>query len=195
MAAASRPEQPVLKTRRLLLRPFTTGDGPEVRRLAGDRAIADNTLNIPHPYEEGMAEDWIATHRDDYRRGTGVVFALTLRSDGSLVGAISLMDISAGHRAELGYWIGRPFWGRGYCTEAARAVLDYAFGELGLERVHASYFQGNESSGRVMRKLGMSYEGCRRRHVRKGRRLIDLELYGILREDWTRGTVSGTASA
>ncbi len=93
--------------------------------------------------------------------------------------------MTAGHRAELGYWIGEPFWNHGYCTEAARAFLDYAFGAVGLVRVHASHFSRNPASGRVMRKIGMKYEGCRRCHAKKWDKLEDLDLYGILKEEWS----------
>ena len=84
----------------------------------------------------------------------------------------------------MGYWVGKPFWGRGYCTEAGRAVLEYAFRQLGLLRVHACFFARNPASGKVMKKLGMQPEGCRRGHVMKWGKLEDLELAGILKEDW-----------
>lgn len=81
-----------------------------------------------------------------------------------------------------GYW-GKPYWNQGYCSEAGKAVLQYAFAELGLLRIHASHIGRNPASGRVMRKLGMQHEGSRRQHVRKGDECEDLEVYGILRND------------
>lgn len=174
---------PTLVTERLVLRPFAPDDAREVQRLAGDRAIADTTLHIPHPYLDGMAEQWIATHQDTFDKGQGVTFAITKRSDGTLVGAISLMAMAKGHQAELGYWIGVPYWRQGYCTEAGRAVLEYAFTELGLVRVHACHLSRNPASGRVMRKLGMRHEGCRRGHAMKWARTEDVELNGILKSD------------
>jgi RimJ/RimL family protein N-acetyltransferase len=144
----------------------------------------DTTLNIPHPYKDGAAEEWIATHQAIFDDGKGVHFAITLRSDGALVGAISLRGLVAGHQAELGYWIGLPYWNRGYCAEAARAVLAYAFSDLGLIRVHSCYLKPNQASGRVMQKIGMTHEGCRRQHVLKWDKTEDLELYGTLRDEW-----------
>lgn len=184
LEAKNTPFSPTLSTPRLILRPFVLTDAPEVRRLAGDRAIAATTLLIPHPYEEGMAEEWIATHAATFESGTGVTFAITSKADGTLIGAISLMDITAGHQAEIGYWIGVPYWGQGYCTEAARAVIEYAFNTLGLVRIHAHHFSRNPASGQIMRKLGMKYEGCRRHHVLKWGQLEDIEMYGILRQEW-----------
>ena len=175
---------PILETGRLRLRPFGPGDAAEVRQLAGDRLIADTTLNIPHPYEDGMAQTWISSHQSNFDEGWGVTFAVTRRTDGSLIGAISLMRMEAGHQAELGYWIGHPHWNQGFCTEAAAAVLRYAFTELGVARVHSSHLARNPASGRVMKKLGMRHEGLRRHHARKWDKLEDLEVYGILKGEW-----------
>ena len=175
---------PILETERLILRPFALADADDVQRLVGDRAIAATTLSIPHPYEDGMAEAWIAGRQAMIERDESTPFAIERKSDGALIGSINLMDIQAGHQAEFGYWIGVPYWNRGYCTEAGQAMLDFAFNELGLVRVHARHLSRNPSSGRVMQKLGMSHEGTRRRHVRKWDVLEDVEMYGILVDDW-----------
>ena len=175
---------PTLETERLVLRPFCQGDAAEVSRFAGDRSVAATTSNIPHPYDEGMACEWIAEHQLMFEKDGGVVFAITLKADGSLVGAVGLSSMAKAHQAELGYWIGKPYWGLGYCTEAAREVLEYAFGVLRLSRVHAGHFARNPASGRVMQKIGMRREGCRRHHIKKWGQLEDLEIYGILDEEW-----------
>ncbi len=111
-------EIPSLQTDRLILRPFSPKDAPVVQRLAGDSAVADTTLNIPHPYEDGMAEGWIGTHQAVFEASDGVTFAITEGVSGELVGAISLRTTNHFNRAEMGYWIGKPYWGNGYCTEA-----------------------------------------------------------------------------
>ena len=177
-------EIPRIETERLILRPFVESDAVEVMRLAGDRSIADTTSHVPHPYKEGMAEDWISKHQGVFDKNEGVALAITRKPDGTLVGAISLMGMVKDHQAELGYWIGKTYWSHGYCTEAARAVLRYAFSDLALMRVHASHFSRNPASGRVMLKIGMRHEGCRRQHVKKWDRLEDLEVFGILRKEW-----------
>lgn len=180
--------RPTLQTARLTLRPFILADAGEVQRLAGADEIASTTLNIPHPYEDGMAEQWIATHPEAFEEGRMVTFAMERRSDGALVGAIGLHDISEHHsRAEMGYWVGLPYWGQGYCTEAARAVLDYAFNTMHLNRVYATHLARNPASGRVMQKIGMHYEGRLRQHVRKGEQFEDRDQYGILRRDFMQG--------
>jgi len=177
-------EQPTLSTTRLILRPFNLEDAPVVQRLAGAREVADTTLNIPHPYREVVAEAWILTHKQLFRVCVLATFALVLAASDELIGAIGLRIESMHSRAELGYWIGVSHWGKGYCTEAARAVLAYGFNVLGLMRVHASHLTRNPASGRVMQKLGMRHEGKLRKHVRKSDVLEDLEIYAILRHEF-----------
>lgn len=183
---ASLPPQPVLRTPRLRLRPFLPDDAPAVQRLAGDLAVAHTTLNIPHPYEDGMAEAWITMVAEDFTVGRQVVFAVTGEATAELLGAIGLVLRLEHARAELGYWIGHPFWGQGYATEAVREVLRYGFVTLGLHRIHASHFARNPASGRVMLKAGMRQEGVARAHVRRFDRFEDLVQYGMLREEFER---------
>jgi RimJ/RimL family protein N-acetyltransferase len=173
---------PELQTERLYLRPFALADAAEVQRLAGEWVVAFTTTNIPHPYEDGMAEAWIGTHRSLFAQGRGLTLAVERREDGRLVGAIGLTDIVQQHdRAEMGYWIGHPYWGNGYATEAARAILDYGFTELKLNRIFARHLVRNPASGRVMEKIGMTYEGCLRQHVKKWGVYEDVAFYGVLR--------------
>jgi RimJ/RimL family protein N-acetyltransferase len=154
-----------------------------VARLAGDRLIAEPTLNIPHPYPPGAAEAWIGTHAAEWRQGSALNLAIERRDDGALVGAIGLGIVPEHARAEIGYWIGVPYWGNGYATEAARRLIAYAFDELGLNRLYAYHFTGNPASGRVMEKAGMRLEGELRQHQRKGGVFRDSRLWAILRSD------------
>ena len=150
------PEQPTLETPRLILRPFALSDAPDIQRLAGAREVASTTLNIPHPYEDGVAKAWIATHQERFDAGEEVTWAVTLREGGALVGGIGLRLEPAHERAEMGYWIAVPCWNRGYCTEAARAVLRYGFEERGVHRIGATHLARNPASGRVMHAMGTS---------------------------------------
>jgi ribosomal-protein-alanine N-acetyltransferase len=183
-----------LHTPRLILRPFERADARDVQRLAGDQAIADTTLNIPHPYEDGMAEEWIATHQPQFEAGEAAIFAIVLRATGELVGAIGLAVSRRFDRAELGYWIGRPYWNQGYCTEAGRAALWYGFTELELNRIHAYHLSRNPASGRVMEKLGMAREGLLRQHVKKWGKYEDIVEYGLVREDWMKSSEQPAAA-
>jgi len=177
--------QPTLKTPRLVLRPFNADDAPEVQRLAGAPEIAATTLHIPHPYPDGMAEIWIGQHPEMFENGEGVVFAIVHRRDAALVGCVGLACDEENQNAELGYWIGLPYWNRGYATEAARMMLAFGFAYFGLHRIKSSYFGSNPASGRVMEKIGMRYEGRRREQLfKEGRGFEDVVEYGILSTDF-----------
>jgi RimJ/RimL family protein N-acetyltransferase len=178
-------QQPTLETDRLVLRPFARTDAPAVQALAGVRAIADTTLHIPHPYPEGAAAVWIATHEAAWAAGTGVTYAMTERAGHALVGAIGLVIVPDHACAELGYWVGVSSWNRGYCTEAARALLELGFGALALHRIQSRHLTRNPASGRVMQKIGMRLEGTLRDAVRKWDRFEDLDVYAILAPDWS----------
>lgn len=181
---------PVLETARLVLRPFASSDAGEVRRLAGEREVAATTGVIPHPYPEGAAEQWIASHADEFVQGRRVTLAIT-RSAGELLGAVSLLNVSATHRrAELGYWVGKPYWSNGYGTEAVRAMVGFGFGTLGLHRVEGRCFRRNRRSARVLEKAGMAAEGCLREWIFKWGRFEDMLLFGLLAVDWS-GPESG----
>ena len=178
--------QPFLTTARLVLRPFALTDAGDVQRLAGDRSVADTTLNIPHPYLDNMAEQWIATHGAGFEAGTLANFAITLQRSGTLVGAVGLVIERSADRAELGYWIGAASRNVGYCTEAVHTTIDYGFLELKLNKICANHFKRNPASGRVLQKLGMSLEGERAQHVKKWDRYEDIVLYGLVRSAWSR---------
>ena len=175
---------PRLTTDRLILRGFEQGDAPLIQILAGNYEIAKMTLNIPHPYEKGMAESWINTHQTDYDAGGGVIFAITKGSNQELMGAIGLVINQRFNRAELGYWIGKPHWGRGYATEAASELLRYGFQDLKLNKIHATHMTRNPASGRVMQKIGMESEGLLKQHALKWDQFVDMAAYGILAETW-----------
>jgi ribosomal-protein-alanine N-acetyltransferase len=180
-------KQPILEAVRLILRPFASTDAPDVQRLAGAPEVAGTTLNLPHPYAVSDAEQWIEGQPARFASGSSVAYAITRRTDGVLLGAISLMEISARHRrAELGYWLGVPFWNQGYITEAARALVDYGFTELNLHKITAAHFTRNPASGRVMQKIGMAYEGMQRQHVCKDGVFEGEVVYGLLADEWQR---------
>ena len=171
-----------LYTKRLILRPFVESDAEDVVRLAGAREIAATTLRIPHPYSLADAEQFIAGCSKNSDEGSAAVFAITDQG-GELRGACGL-ELNPVHRhAEIGYWIGLPYWGRGFATEAAAIVLDYGFAHLNLHRIFAAHFIGNPASGRVLQKIGMTYEGRLRGHYFKWGKFFDAESYGILTTD------------
>ena len=175
---------PALRSNRLVLGRFLPEDAPDLQRLAGDRAIADTTLSIPHPYTLDHALAWIGTQRREAVRRRSTNFAVRLPSGGPLIGSVGLRDIDPEHlQAELGFWIGREWWGQGYATEAAREVVRFGFEELGLNRIYAHHMARNPAAGQVLRRIGMQQEGRLRERVRKWGVYEDVVMYAILRAD------------
>lgn len=189
-----------LESNRLILRPFDLEDVKRVQELAGDRKISDTAIAVPYPYEDGMAEDWISTHANLREEGEEWIFAITLQevlgSDfepsgetrsskaSSLIGAITLRLNAAHRHAELGYWIGVPYWGQGFASEAAQRLLEFGFDELELHRVHAHYLTRNLASGRVLAKLGMRREGTIREYFLTRNGFEDVNLMGVTRDQF-----------
>lgn len=149
-----------LSTQRLILRPVARSEIDLIAALAGDPRVAEMTLSIPHPLTAADVAGWI----DSLERKGERVFAICRRGDEEsagpmLIGVIGLAVPSDGTAAEVGYWLGTPYWGRGYMTEALRRVLRYAFGDLKLTTVAAEVFVENARSVGVLVKSGFDIEG------------------------------------
>lgn len=164
-----------------MLRAFTLDDAPAVQTLCSEKEIAATTLSIPHPYPPDGASEWIAQRLDPEHEGNGVSYAVIEHAGGELVGSVGLWIKPEHKRAELGYWIGKPYWGRGYASEAAQTLVCYGFEQLELNRIFAHHMKKNPQSGRVMQKIGMAPEGELPEHVFKWDAFEDLVLYGITR--------------
>ncbi|SDD17331.1 Protein N-acetyltransferase, RimJ/RimL family [Paenibacillus sp. UNCCL117] len=173
------------ETNRLTLRPFELTDAKMVQLLAGSEEVASTTLSIPYPYPDGVAEKWIEAVRQSIEKGENYAFAIVKKEDGALIGNMS-MGVSLKHkRAELAYWIGKPFWGQGYATEAAKRIVQFGFEDLGLNRIQAAAMTRNPASYKVMIKIGMKYEGTFPQHVLKQENFEDLVYYGMMKSDYT----------
>jgi len=120
---------PTLETERLILSPFSVSDAQRVKELAGDHRIYETTLNVPHPSEDGMAEQWIASHQTNFLSDKGLVLAIEKKEKEGIIGTVGLNADPKHKKAELVYWIGHPFWNEGYCTEEAEALLKYGLEE------------------------------------------------------------------
>ena len=178
-----------LQTARLTLRPYEISDISALVPIIGSREVAATTLRIPHPYTEAYAREFIAGAQEDLESGKSVRLAIIVSENGLLCGGIGLQINKDHHHAELGYWIGLPYWRNGYATEAARAVVQYGFETLGLNRIYASHSTNNPASGNVLRKLGMRHEGTQRQHIMKWGEFLDLDLYAILKSDYESAPV------
>jgi [ribosomal protein S5]-alanine N-acetyltransferase len=174
---------PTLETERLRIRPYSDSDIAELLPLIGAREVAATTLRIAYPYTEQDARDFLRLAREPDK----LWLAITLRPEGRQIGGIGFRIETQHRHAELGYWLGAPYWGHGYATEAAQEMLRYGFEELALHRIFATHFKHNPASGRILKKIGMRYEGCQREHLLKWGDFVDSEMYGILRREWERG--------
>jgi RimJ/RimL family protein N-acetyltransferase len=161
-----------------VLRPFEPRDADVVQREVSRVEIA-RSMRVPHPYPEGGAAEWIAITAKPGRD-----FAIELRETGELVGSIAIHPDEQHRRGGIGYWIAAAHRRRGYVTEAVRAIIDYGFGELGLNRVHAECHGDNPASARVLEKAGMTHEGTLRQHSFRLGRFADKLQFGILRSEW-----------
>jgi ribosomal-protein-alanine N-acetyltransferase len=180
--------QPTIVTERLILRPYRMEDVAELQRLIGERDVVATLTDVPYPYEDGMAEEWIKGRQESFEQGKSVDLAITHRQDGFLTGGSSLMNINQqSERAEIAYWLGKPYWRKGYGTEAAKAIVKYGFETLGLNRINGRHFGNNPASGRILKKIGMKHEGRQRQAFKKWGKFEDFELYGILRSEYEKG--------
>ena len=174
---------PTLVTERLKLRQFVQSDKPRLREIANSREIAEGTF-LPYPYEEEFAEDFIESQFRDYKNGKLVNFAVVIKDSDLLIGSMGISVDSKLNQGEIGFWIGVDYWGRGYCTEAAKKVLDYGFSVRKLDKIYAFHFRGNDASGRVLQKIGMEYEGVKKNEYWHMGELKDTLHYGISITDY-----------
>lgn len=167
MAAAEPIPVPDLATDRLRLRAPALDDVADIARLANDFAVARWLTRLPHPYGEADARFYLTEVRKTDR-----AWAITAKAGGALMGVIGLAPHGDADAFELGYWLGRAFWGKGFASEAGRAVLDHAARAHPARRIVAGHFAENAASARVLAKLGFVETG---RGMRYGR-AIDASL-------------------
>ncbi|MGH7161818.1 MAG: GNAT family N-acetyltransferase, partial [Acetobacteraceae bacterium] len=145
-----------LTTERLTLRPFRAGDADEMHRLVNDWSVVRGLARLPYPYPRALANEWIASTGADLAAGRAFHLAIT-GLDGEreiLVGAVGLRVEAGGQAADLGYWVGRPYWGHGVATEAAGRLSRWALANLPLERLTATAATDNAASAAVLQRIG-----------------------------------------
>lgn len=174
-----------LRTERLTLRPFRLRDAVRFVALAGDFEVARMTSDIPHPLHLWQSYRWLAPAKAEVR------YAVVL--DDAVIGGVGYFSIGPG-AGELGFWLGQPYWGEGYGTEAARAVVDYAFGPGGLHTLTSANFVDNPASARILTKLGFTSTGIQRAPCRARGGSVDANTW-VLYRPGMQATVAGSADA
>lgn len=175
---------PELSTNRLRLRKVAVADIPSLIKYAGNKAISANLLNVPHPYTEEDAVFWMNFVLQGFKSGERFVFAITLKESGEFIGAIGLHPNGRHDTAELGYWLGEPFWGQGLMTEAVTAVLRFGFEERKLNKIYATHFATNPASGKVMAANGMIKEGELAEQYKVDDAYQSVSCYRLLKREW-----------
>jgi RimJ/RimL family protein N-acetyltransferase len=170
---------------RIILRPLKISDAKDIYTNIQDRKIAENTLRIPWPYRLKDAINFIKNSQKSLKKRKGFIFGIELKEKKEVVGVISLENVDFEHRhAEVGYWLGKKYRGKGIMTEAGKLVLNFAFEKLKLHRVDAGVFSDNLISQKVLKKLGFKKEGVRRHWRLKFGRWKDDVLYSILENEY-----------
>lgn len=159
---------PEIDTDRLRLRKLSYKDIPTIIEYAGNKNVADNTLNIPHPYTEEDALFWLHSAHLGFVNKTQFTFAIRTRVNDEFIGGIGLKINPKFDRGVLGYWIAEPFWNSGFATEAVGGILTFGFKDIGLHKIYATHLVENPASGKVMIKNGMIKEGELKDHTKKG---------------------------
>ena len=162
---------------------FRSSDKPALVQHLNDRDIYDRTLRIPFPYTDATADEWLAlVAKITEQQGRPVQFAIR-SADDALIGGCGFDGFQVGksHRAEVGYWLAKPYWGRGIMTAVIQRVCRHAFEEFGLVKITAHVYSLNTASARVLEKCGFQEEGFLRSHFFKDGRFIDARLFGLLR--------------
>jgi len=171
---------PTIETKRLILRKCERKDIPAMYAVASNPNVTKYVMWNPHESIETTME-FVEGMLAQYADGTCHAWAICDRRTDAFMGLISLTSVKEKHRkCELGYWIGESYWGNGYMSEAAGALVDYLFHTLGMHRVSAGHLAENSASGRVMQKIGMRYEGVRREDVYLDGKYHDTVRYAII---------------
>lgn len=179
---------PTLATPRLVLRPFADADADPLFPLAANPNVTRFTLWEAHRTADDTLVFVGDYARSRYAEGVPEPLAVCLKDDPTPVGAVGVFWASQPNRTmELGYWLGEPFWGRGYTAEACRAVLDHAFATYAPTRIQARVIAGNDASARVLAKLGFREEGTLRSALVRRGKVEDVRMFARLKTEWEAG--------
>jgi [ribosomal protein S5]-alanine N-acetyltransferase len=172
-----------LETERLIIQPFVKENAPRISELANDKDLA-SILGLPHPYQLKDAEEWIAIQPEQIRKGTEYPLTITHREFGEVIGTITIRIDKSNNKGELGYWIGKEYWGNGFATEAVNKMIDFGFNHLHLNKIWASAISRNHASSIVLQKAGLQKEGVLRQNRLLHGKYEDVDVYGLLREEY-----------
>lgn len=175
-----------LESDRLLLRTFELKDSEAVAFLCNNIEIHNNTLTIPYPYSIQDAIDFISYQIDNFDPDRELNLTIIDKTTEELVGCVGIICSQIHKRCEIGYWIGKPYWNKNYATEAVKCFISYLFDVKDYNKVFSRHFDSNPASGKVMKKVGMKYEGTHREHYLKRGEFMDVVNYSILKSEYEK---------
>ena len=171
--------------RRIIIRKLSQRDAPDIYRNIRDKDIVKWTIIIPHPYYPEYAKRFIRLRTCNWKHKTSYAFGIVLKQSGEVIGIVDLSPVNwPDKNAELGAWLGKRYWGKGYMTEAVNLILKFGFRELKLHRIYARLFESNIGSQKVLEKTGFKAEGRLRHSQYKRHRWHNELVYGILRGEF-----------
>ena len=176
-----------IETERLIIRPFKKSDYKDVTECCNDYELAKSTMSIPIPFTNNDAKNFIESTLNTSKGDGSMELAIELKETKTVIGYIGLVGIySQSRHAEIGYWVGKKYWNRGFATEASKAMIDYGFKEFKLHSIIAKHFDNNPASGAVMKKCGMRYVGKLHEHEFRMGKYYTVMLYELLEKDFRK---------
>ncbi|MFD1606824.1 GNAT family N-acetyltransferase [Oceanobacillus luteolus] len=173
-----------LESKRIILLPFKEEDASRIRELANDKELAD-ILGLPHPYELKHAEGWIAVQSELIKEGSEFPLAIVSKELDEIIGTITIRVDKNNNKGELGYWIGKDYWGNGFATEAVHTIIQFGFTQLELNKIWAAALSRNTASILVLEKAGLQKEGTLKQDRLLHGKYEDVDVYGLLKLDYT----------
>ena len=173
-----------IETKRLILRPIKAGDEQQIYKFCSTEHIYKTLLTMPHPYTKQHAMDKVKSSLEHIKLGDKFPFAITLKDNDDLIGIIDLRPNYELKFAEIGYWLGYEYWGQGIMTEAARAVMKFAFDDLSMHKLIIKAYTTTPASARVAVKCGFKLEGCQKEIYYLRGEYMSNELYGITEQEY-----------
>ncbi len=171
---------PTLTTERLVLsQPIVSDLEDVVFQMNSTSEISENTLTLPFPYREENSHFWFQMAEYSFKNNEAFIFGIREKENLKFIGAVGLHLDVANNKAEVGYWLGKSFWNKGYVSEALQKVLKFGFEELNLNKIYASHFHHNPASGKVLEKNGFVFEAELKQEIFKNGKYLDLIRYSV----------------
>lgn len=171
----------IIKSKDFILRPFKKGDEKSLRENINNKKIYRNTLRIPYPYTSKNAQEWVVRNLKNQKKKNPEEINFVIDIDNEVAGAVSFDKIVKGHEAEIGYWLGEKYWGKGIMSKAVKLVTKFGFKKLKLKRIYADVYPWNKASMIVLEKTGYKCEGILKKNVKKDNKIFDSYLFAKIK--------------